>query len=408
MSFSSTSQINADLLDQYYQRWLDDPNSVDGTWRAFFDGFTLAANGATPELLHSPAGTTAAALAEHRQARVDSLIFHYRSIGHLQAHLDPLGDPPLPHPRLTLTDFGLSEADLDFEYDVGHYLSGGPMRLRDLIANLHRTYCGVVGVEYIHIQDTAVRRWLQARMEPMFNQPAFDRTQKVRILRRLHKAETFERFLHTRFLGQKRFSLEGAETLIPLLDIIVEFCPALGIKELVMGMAHRGRLNVLASVFRKSFEFVFEEFSENYIANTVAGDGDVKYHLGYENEVTTSSGGTVGLRLAANPSHLEAVDPVVEGKARARHETPESRTAADPRRRRLCRSGHRRGNSQFLPAPRLPHRRHHPCRGEQSDRFHDQSGRSTLQPVLHGHRQDDRGSDLPRQRRPPRTRVHGG
>ena len=318
MSTSSSPQINADLIDQYYQRWLDHPDSVDATWRAFFEGFTLAANGATPELLPAPARSAAAALAEHRQARVDSLIFHYRSIGHLQAHLDPLADPPPPHPRLTLTDFGLSDADLDFEYDVGHYLAGGPLRLRDLVANLQHTYCGFVGVEYVHIQDTTVRRWLQSRMEPAFNQPAFDRAQKIRILRRIHKAETFERFLHTRFLGQKRFSLEGAETLISLLDTLVEFCPSLGIKEIVMGMAHRGRLNVLACVFRKSFEFVFEEFSENYLANTVAGDGDVKYHLGYESEVTTSTGGTVGLRLAANPSHLEAVDPVVEGKTRAR------------------------------------------------------------------------------------------
>jgi 2-oxoglutarate dehydrogenase E1 component len=317
MSTPFATPFNADLIDDYYQRWLANPSGVDAQWNAFFAGFTLAANGPTGELLRG-VDDSAATKIERKQARVDSLIFHYRSIGHFEAHLDPLGQPPPPHPRLALAEYGLGDDDLERSFNVGHYLSGGAMRLRDLVANLSRTYCGYVGVEYIHIQDTEVRRWLQSRMEPVFNRPSFTRAQKLRILRRLHKAETFERFLHTRFLGQKRFSLEGAETLIPLLDSLVEFCPALGIKELVLGMAHRGRLNVLASVFRKSYEFMFEEFSENYLPDTVAGDGDVKYHLGYENEVTTTSGGTVALRLAANPSHLEAVDPVVQGKTRAR------------------------------------------------------------------------------------------
>jgi 2-oxoglutarate dehydrogenase E1 component len=317
MSTSFATPFNTDLIDEYYQRWLDNPASVDAAWRGFFEGFTLAANGDTAALLTGKgAGDTAAA--DRRQSRVDSLIYHYRSIGHIQAHLDPLSPPPAPSPRLALSEFGLCDDDLEGVYNVGHYLTGGSMKLRDIISNLDRTYCGHVGVEYLHIQDTEVRRWLQSRMEPVFNQPTFERAQRLRILRRLHQAETFERFLHTRFLGQKRFSLEGAETLIPLLDTLVEFSPALGIRELVMGMAHRGRLTVLANIFRKSYEFMFEEFSENYIPNTVAGDGDVKYHLGYDTEVATSSGATVGLRMAANPSHLEAVDPVVEGKARAR------------------------------------------------------------------------------------------
>lgn len=327
MSTSFATPFNADLIDEYYQRWLNNPVTVDAQWRAFFEGFTLAANGHSSELL-LPATDTAKA--DKKQARVDSLIFHYRSIGHFQAHLDPLGPPPAPHPRLGLAEYGLNDEDLEVSFNVGHYLSGGAMRLRHLIDNLRRTYCGQVGVEYIHIQDTDVRRWLQSRMEPVFNSPSFDHSHKLRILRRLHKAETFERFLHTRFLGQKRFSLEGAETLIPLLDTIVEFCPALGIKEIILGMAHRGRLNVLASVFRKSYEFMFEEFSENYLPDTVAGDGDVKYHLGYETEVATTSGATVALRMAANPSHLEAVDPVVQGKARARQ-----RIVGDPLRKKV-------------------------------------------------------------------------
>ncbi len=330
MSTSSfATPFNAELLDQYYQRWLDNPAAVDAQWRAFFEGFTLAANGGTAALL-AGAGDNEASKAEKKQARVDSLIFHYRSIGHLQAHLDPLAPPPPPHQRLSLAEYGLGDDDLEVPFNVGHYLSGGAMKLRDIVGNLHRTYCGHVGVEYIHIQDTDVRRWLQSRMEPVFNQPSFEKAQKLRILRRLHKAETFERFLHTRFLGQKRFSLEGAETLIPLLDTLVEFSPALGVREIVLGMAHRGRLTVLAGVFRKSYEFMFEEFSENYLPDTVAGDGDVKYHLGYETEVTTTSGHQVGLRLAANPSHLEAVNPVVQGKTRARQ-----RIVGDPQRKKV-------------------------------------------------------------------------
>ena len=167
-------------------------------------------------------------------------------------------------------------------------------------------------------------------MEPRRNQPNFTREQKVRILRRLHKAELFEHFLHTKYAGQKRFSLEGGETLIPALDAIVERCPEVAVEEIVLGMAHRGRLNVLASILRKSFEFIFEEFAESYIPDTVAGDGDVKYHLGYEAVLDTTSGRKIEVRLAANPSHLEAVDPVVEGKARARQ-----RIRGDTERRRV-------------------------------------------------------------------------
>ena len=195
--------------------------------------------------------------------------------------------------------------------------------------------------------------------------PTFTKPQKVRILRRVHKAELFEKFLHTKYVGQKRFSLEGGETIIAALDAVIDHCPDVGVEEIVMGMAHRGRLNVLCSVMRKSFDQLFEQFSENYIPDTVGGDGDVKYHLGYESVLTTTSGKKVEVRLAANPSHLEIVDPVVEGKARARQrirgDTEERRqrpAAAHPRRRRARRPGDRRRDAQFLAAARLPHRRH--------------------------------------------------
>ncbi|MGH7945666.1 MAG: 2-oxoglutarate dehydrogenase E1 component, partial [Opitutaceae bacterium] len=230
----------------------------------------------------------------------------------------PLSDPPASHPKLSLTQYQLSSDDLDTVFDVGTYLGGGQMKLRDIIANLRLTYCGHVGVEYMHIQDVDLRTWLQEKMETSRNQPDFSSAEKIRILRRVHKAELFERFLHTKYVGQKRFSLEGGETMIAAVDSIIELCPSCNVTEVVMGMAHRGRLNILTSVMRKDFHVLFEQFSENYIPDAVGGDGDVKYHLGYEATLETAAGKPVEVRLAANPSHLEIVDPVVEGKARAR------------------------------------------------------------------------------------------
>ncbi len=304
---------NLELIDAYFAQWKASPDSVDATWRAFFEGFALAARHDAPR----PGGTVA--LGHHlAQSKVSSLIFAFRSVGHTEAHLDPLSPPPPPQPRLTLEEFGLSEADLDTEFSAINYLDGGVRTLREIVRSLRETYCGVIGYEYMHMQDVEARRWIQHRVEPETWRPEAPREDKLHILRKLYAAEGFERFLHTRYAGQKRFSLEGAETLIPMLDALKEHCGALGLKEIVMGMAHRGRLNVLANMLGKSYEFIFEEFSENHIPNTVAGDGDVKYHLGYDTSLTTAGGATLEVRLAANPSHLEAVDPVVEGRARAR------------------------------------------------------------------------------------------
>ncbi len=313
---SVSESANAALIEEYHQRWLDDPNSVDPTWRAFFQGFTLAGGHITPAAAARVGDVSI--VDSLKQAHVHYLINAYRSLGHTEAHLDPLSGPPPPQPRLQLAQFNLKEADLDTVFDTGSYLGGGQMKLRDIVAALRQTYCGHVGVEYAHIQDTECRRWLQERIESSRLQPQFTKNQKVRILRRVHKAELFEKFLHTKYVGQKRFSLEGGETIIAALDAVIDHCPGAGVEEIVMGMAHRGRLNVLCSVMRKSFDQLFEQFSENYIPDTVAGDGDVKYHLGYESVLTTTSGQKVEIRLAANPSHLEIVNPVVEGKARAR------------------------------------------------------------------------------------------
>jgi len=311
------TRANADVIEAMYRLWLDNPDGVDPTWRAFFQGFSLGSNGA--QMGGALEGHDSAAIIDSlKQSHVHYLVAAYRAIGHLQAHLDPLSGPPPPVPKLDLGLFQLGKADLDVSFDVGTYLGGGQMKLRDVIKSLERTYCGHVGVEYAHIQDQDCRLWLQERIESTSLQPAFTRAQKVRILRRVHKAELFEKFLHTKYVGQKRFSLEGGETIIAALDAVIDHCPGAGVEEINMGMAHRGRLNVLASVMRKSFDQLFEQFSENYIPDTVEGDGDVKYHLGYESVLTTTSGRKVEVRLAPNPSHLEIIDPVVEGKTRAR------------------------------------------------------------------------------------------
>jgi 2-oxoglutarate dehydrogenase E1 component len=314
-----------------YRLWMDNPDGVDPTWRAFFQGFSLGSNGAPS--LEALEGHYAPIVDSLKQSHVHYIIAAYRAIGHLQAHLDPLSAPPQALPKLALGQFQLEESDLDTSFDVGSYLGGGQMKLRDVIASLQRTYCGHVGVEYAHIQDQDCRQWLQERIESTSFQAAFTQPQKVRILRRVYKAELFEKFLHTKYVGQKRFSLEGGETIIAALDAVIDHCPEAGVEEIVMGMAHRGRLNVLCSVMRKSFDQLFEQFSENYIPDTVGGDGDVKYHLGYESVLTTTSGKKVEVRLTANPSHLEIVNPVVEGKTRARQRI---RGDSDDRRRVLA------------------------------------------------------------------------
>lgn len=316
---SIASRWNADLVDRNYETWRDSPDQLDAEWRAFFEGFELAhatpgtrgSNGASQKL--SPTDDDAI-----KQARFIGLIYAYRSIGHTVAKFNPLVKEPPMNPRLTQDRLGFDDADLDKVFHTGNYLGGVEMSVRELIERLEKTYCHTIGSEYIHIQETPKRRWIQARIEPECFIPRFSKEDKTRIVRNILHAEIFENFLQTRFLGQKRFSLEGGETLIACLESIFERSSKNKVDEIVMGMAHRGRLNVLANFLGKSFEYILREFSENYVPDTIYGDGDVKYHLGFETKRKTSDGHEVELRLAANPSHLEAVDPVVEGKARAR------------------------------------------------------------------------------------------
>ena len=251
-------------------------------------------------------------------ARVVLLIDAYRSRGHRIARSDPLGGNPTYFPELEPAHYGFGDDDLPRIFHAGG-LPGGPTQtLADILENLRTTYCGSIGVEYTHVQDPGRRAWLQQRMEADQNQPRLGADLQRRILEKLSQAELFERFLHTKFLGQKRFSLEGAESLIPLLDTIVEDSPALGIRETVLGMAHRGRLNVLSNILGKSLESMFSEFEDSPLIDSPFGSGDVKYHKGFSNDRTVRTGERIHLSLTGNPSHLEAVNPVVEGRTRAK------------------------------------------------------------------------------------------
>ena len=316
MHTTIASRWNADLIDRNFEIWISEPDSLDSEWRAFFEGFELAQSNGNAHAVQSddPAAKTKAS----KQARVIGAIYAYRAIGHTIAEFNPLTKEAPFNPRLTLERLGFEESDLDQVFNTGNYLNGVEMKVRELLDRLKKTYCSTIGVEYLHIQQTPNRRWLQARIEPECFVPRFTKEQKERILRTILHAEDFENFLQTRYVGQKRFSLEGGETLIACLESIFERCKKNEVDEIVMGMAHRGRLNVLANFLGKSLEYIFREFSENYIPEDVDGDGDVKYHLGFITKRKTSDGHDVEIRLAANPSHLEAVNPVVEGKARAR------------------------------------------------------------------------------------------
>lgn len=309
---------NVDLIDEKYDLWRTSPDALDAEWRAFFEGFELAQEHSEAQTGIANVSPSKADSDATRQSRAIGLIYAYRSIGHTIAAVNPLTKEAPTNPRLTLERLGFDESDLDRVFHTGNYLGGNEMTLRELIERLEKTYCHTIGAEYIHIQETPKRRWIQARIEPECFIPRFTKEEKHRILSTIMQAEDFENFLQTRYVGQKRFSLEGGETLIACLESVLERCSKNGVDEIIMGMAHRGRLNVLANFLGKSFDYIFREFSENYVPDTIHGDGDVKYHLGFETKRKTTDGHEVEIRLAANPSHLEAVNPVVEGKARAR------------------------------------------------------------------------------------------
>lgn len=331
MRTSLVNAFNAGLLDETYARWRRDPSSVDATWSAFFEGFELAAApakkgaAATPLKPEEEAGepqipAIPAGLRPELplQTRVDGLVYAYRTLGHTISRIDPLSEARPEQPLLSLRELGFSEKDLDLVVASKFFRGGEQMRLRDLIDALRAIYCSTVGAEFMHIQNGRVRNWVRDRLEARPVKSTLSARVQKAILLELLEAESFEHFLHTRYVGQKRFSLEGGESLMVILQTLLEESPKHGVKEIVMGMAHRGRLTVLANFVKKSLRVIFSEFSENYIPELEGGNGDVKYHLGYESKRSTRDGGEVEIRLASNPSHLEAADPVVLGMARAR------------------------------------------------------------------------------------------
>ena len=364
-AYSYIANADAAAIESLYQAYRQNPESVDFGWRKFFEGFDFsqqfpegtsvlpgaapATNGApapngaagaaakaapaapqaddygvlntSASTNNAPAGMASGEVSADKETAVRNLIHAYRSRGHLRAKTNPVRERKDRKPRLDLADVGLNEADLDTPFRNGEVLGlGTQAKLRDIVAALEKIYTGPIGFEYMYIRDPQVLDWFRAKVEHdslAFN-PGVE--YKKRILKKLNEAVVFENFLHTKFLGQKRFSLEGGETTIPALDAIIGKGAELGVKEVVIGMAHRGRLNVLANIMGKTYEQIFSEFEGTAVPDLTMGDGDVKYHIGYSSEVEASGGQKVNLKLAPNPSHLEAVNPVVEGFVRAKIE----------------------------------------------------------------------------------------
>lgn len=321
MNSSVSPRQNTELLESKYAEWCEDPKSVDGTWAAFFEGFELGSaqvqrkeEAGAAVVVGTPTSSSDADLAFF--GKVVSLIYNYRTLGHTQADINPL-DPAERNPRLKIEQYGLTSEDLDKVVWNAFFRHGDRMKLRDMVTALEKTYSNKIGFEFMHIHNTTVRHWVRERIETHALRNEDTPTKKLSSLFWVLEAEAFENFLGKRFLGEKRFSNEGGEGAMILLNAILEASPSHGVKEIEMGMSHRGRMNILANFVRKSLTTVLYEFTPTYEPETVAGDGDVKYHLGYES-IRELADGNVRVSLAANPSHLEAVNSIVEGKARAR------------------------------------------------------------------------------------------
>ena len=307
----------AELYDQYLQH----PDSVEPSWRTFFQGFDFGLESNSTIDSNNTVESTEAEAPQHLQKefRVVKLIDGYRSRGHLFTKTNPVRDRRKYSPTLNIENFGLSQADLKTVFNAGEIMGIGPSSLSVIIEHLERIYCDSIGVEYMYIRNPEKLNWIQNRLNINDNHPAFSKDQKKHILRKLNQAVSFENFLHTKYVGQKRFSLEGGESLIPALDAVIESAANKGVKEFVMGMAHRGRLNTLANIFGKSTQDIFNEFDgKDY--EEVVFDGDVKYHLGWTSQRVTDNGKQINMNIAPNPSHLETVGAIVEGITRAKLE----------------------------------------------------------------------------------------
>lgn len=312
---------NAQFIEALYQQYLKEPATVSEEWQEYFARLSPPKPSSHKETRSSAQPQPIETVDLEKQARVLQLINAYRVRGHFNANLDPLGiAPKWNHPELDPAYYGFTNEDLGKEFPLARLFGMPALTLQGILSTLRETYCGTIGIEFRHMQDPVQRSWIVERVEDKRHHKELSLETKRMILTKLYAAETFETFLHTKFVGHKRFSLEGAETLIPTLDICIEHCVQWGVKEIVIGMPHRGRLNVLANTLGKSYEAVFSEFEGNVDPDLMMGSGDVKYHLGFSHDYQTRSGKTVHLSLTANPSHLEAVNPVVEGRVRAKQE----------------------------------------------------------------------------------------
>lgn len=309
---SYLSNADVSVIDDLYKQYEANPESVDFGWKKFFEGFDLGqgkatSNGAAQEVSEDVL----------KEINVLNLIKDYRTRGHLFTKTNPVRDRRTYTPSLAISNFNLTDKDLETTFNAGVELGIGPAKLKDIIAHLEATYCQSIGAEYVYMRDPEKVEWLQRKMESRKNQPSFNIEEKRHFLNKLNKAVLFENFLHTKFVGQKRFSLEGLETLIPALDAIIQYGADQSAEEVVIGMAHRGRLNVLANILKKSYKEIFKEFEGKAFEEGLF-EGDVKYHLGYSSDIKTHNNKNVHISLSPNPSHLETVSSVVEGITRAK------------------------------------------------------------------------------------------
>lgn len=308
-SYLGNSDVNA--IEELFVKFRNDPTSVDTSWQDFFRGFEFA------RADYSSNGGEGIPENVGKEFKVISLITGYRQRGHLFTKTNPVRQRRQYDPNLDLENFGLSDKDLETVFQAGKEVGMGPAKLKDIIAHLDKTYCQSIGVEYLYVREPQVIKWLQLRMERSQNTPAFGLDEKRTILKKLTQAVVFENYLHTKFVGQKRFSLEGGETVIPAINTVMEHGANLGIEDYVIGMAHRGRLNVLTNIMNKSYKDVFTEF-EGRPSEDSLFDGDVKYHMGYSSDIVSDGGKNVHISLTPNPSHLETVASIVQGIVRAK------------------------------------------------------------------------------------------
>jgi 2-oxoglutarate dehydrogenase E1 component len=321
-SYVGNSDVNA--IEELFIQYQKDPHSVDKSWQDFFRGYEFSRADFAPPASSNGSSASGSnpvkvAVSENvtKEFRVINLINGYRMRGHLFTRTNPVRNRRKYKPDLSLDVFELDEKDLDTVFQAGIEIEIGPAKLRDIVAHLQQTYCQSIGAEYMNIRNPNLLSWLQERMELSKNIPRFSKKEKWNILNKVTEAVTFESFLATKFVGQKRFSLEGAESFLPAMSALMEHGAELGIEDYVIGMAHRGRLNVLANIMNKPTKDIFTEF-EGRPSEDGLFDGDVKYHMGYSNDVTSESGQKVHISLTPNPSHLETVAPVVEGITRAK------------------------------------------------------------------------------------------